>query len=158
MINSRTFNIWHFSHLLLDTLHRQITRHHSRHSLTIAHDYLSSLEIFIHDRSSSLDVLVTIIHRFSKHSSRSLIVIRRSRHDYSSFFEKFLTIVHRHSTHSSRSFIISWSIRHDRLLSFETFIYDYSILFTSARHQLKLWKINSSKLAQIFRERILSRF
>ena len=73
--------------------------------------------------------------------SRSLMII----HHHSKFS---LKITHRHSTHSSRSLIDSWSIRHDRS----------STLLTSARYQLKLWKINSSKLAQIFKKKILSRF
>ena len=68
--------------------------------------------------------------------SRSLTII----HHHSRLS---LTIAHRHSTHSSRSFIVSRSIRHDRS----------STLFISARHQLKLWKINSSKLAKILKEK-----
>ena len=55
--------------------------------------------------------LATLVHRFSTHSSRSLIitrdfhswsliVTRRSRHDHSSILETSLTIAHRRSTHS----------------------------------------------------------
>ena len=134
MINSRKSDVLQFSHLLLDTLHRRVTRHHSQHSLIasrrVRHDYSSSLEIFTHDRSSSLDASL----------------------------DALVTTTHRHSTHSSSSLIVSRSIRHDRLSSLETFIYDYSTLSTSARHRLKLWRINSSKLAQVFRREILSRF
>ena len=81
----------------------------------------------------------------------SFDITRRTRSRFSTItyhHSKFsFTIAHRHSTLSSRLFIASRNISHDRSLSFETFIYDYSTLFTSARYQLKLWKMNLSKLA-----------
>ena len=137
--------------------HRRVIWHHSQHSLITSSRTR-------HDRSSLSRALVTIAHRHSTYSSRSFIASRSIRrdhsssleiftHDHSSSFDAFLTITHCHSTHSSRSLIASRSIRHDRSLSFETFIYDYSMLSTSARHQLKLWRINSSKFAQILKRK-----
>ena len=128
--------------------------HHRSSSLeTFAHDHSSFLEIFTHDRSSSLDAFVTITHQSSKHSSRSFIVARRTRHDRSSSLDVFVTIVHCRSTHSSRSFIIARRTRHDCSRSLESFTHDRSTLSTIAQHQLKLWRINSSKLAKILKKK-----
>ena len=99
-----------------------ITHHHSRFSLMIAHRHstLSSRSLIdfrniSHDRSSSLDVLVTIAHRRSTQSSRSLIVARRTRHDRSRSLESFIHDRSTLSAHSSRSLIVtreflSWSL------------------------------------------------
>ena len=91
--------IHHYSKFSLMIAHRFST-YFSR-SLIITRDFHSRSLIVSrrtrHDRSSFFDVLVTIVHCFSTHSSRSLIALRRFRYDYSSFFETFFTIVHRHS-------------------------------------------------------------
>ena len=144
MINSRKFDDLQFFTSVIRHEHRRVTRHHSTHfshdrsrSIIVTRrtrrDHSSILRSISHDRSSSLEAFVTITHHHSKHSSRSLIITRRTRHDYSSLFEAFITIAHRHSRY-------------------------YSTLFTSVRHQLKLWRIDSSKLAQIFKRKVLSRF
>ena len=151
MINSRIFDVSQFSHLLLDTLHRRVTRHHSRHSFIasrrIRHDHSSSLEIFTHDRSSSLDILVTIIHRSSRHLSRSLNLARRTRHDRSSSLDALVTITHRRSTHSSRSFIVIREF-HSRSLD----------VISDRSASIEVMKNKLIEAREDFKRRILSRF
>ena len=147
MINTFKFDVWHFSHLLFDILHRQITRHHSRHSLTIAHDHSSFLKIFTYDRSSSLDALATIVHRRSTYLSRSLIVARRTRHDRSSSLDALVTIAHRRSTHSSWSFTITREFHSQSL----DVINDRSALIEVVKNKL-------IEAREDFKKKILSRF
>ena len=151
MINSRIFDVSQFSHLLLDTLYRRVIRHHSRYSLIasrhIRHDHSSSFEIFTHDRSSSLDTLVTITHRLSRHFSRSFNLARRIRHDRSSSLDALVTIIHRRSTHSSRSFIV---IREFHSRSFD--------VISDRSTSIEVVKNKFIEAREDFKKKILSRF
>ena len=121
------------SHLLLeqfiDFYHDQFAQIWCLTIFTLATRHVTS--------TSHSTSLATIAHRFSTHSSRSLIitrdfhswsliVTRRSHHDYSSFFEVFFTIAHRHSTHlsmhSSRRFIVIQRTRHRHSSFLEAFV------------------------------------
>ena len=139
------------SHLLFDTLYQRVIRHHSRHSFIISrrirHDHSSSLEIFTYDRSSSFDAFVTIIHRFSKYFSRSLIAFRSISHDRSSSLDVFVTIVYRRSMHSSRSLIV-----------FREF---HSRSFDVVNHRSTSIEIVKNKFIEAredFKRKVLSRF
>ena len=135
MINSRKFDVLNF---------------HTCYSTRYIDELL---DITRNARSSLLEASLTITHRRSKHFSRSLIVARRIRHDCSSSLDALVTIAHCFSTYSSRLLIVFRRIRHDRSSSLESFTRDRSTLSAIAQHQLKLWRINSSKLAKILRRK-----
>ena len=142
------------SHLLLeqfiDFYHDQFAQIWCLTIFTLATRHVTS--------TSHSTSLATIAHRFSTHSSRSLIitrdfhswsliVTRRSRHDRSSQLDAIVTITHRRSTHSSRSLTITREF-HSRSLD----------VISDRSASIEVVKNKLIEARADFRKRVLSRF
>ena len=158
--------------------HRSISLSSSHDSLaSISHLLLEQFIDFYHDQfaqiwcltiftlatrhvtsTSHSTSLATIAHRFSTHSSRSLIitrdfhswsliVTRRSRHDRSSQLDAIVTITHRRSTHSSRSLTITREF-HSRSLD----------VISDRSTSIEVVKNRLIEAREDFKKRVLSRF